>query len=40
MDIMNNKYNLDKIRNYAFKEYKNKWTREVMLDKYKKLYLG
>ena len=40
IDIMDNKYNLDEIRNYAFKEYMNKWTREVMLDKYKKLYLG
>lgn len=40
IDIMENKYNLDEIRNYAFKEYMNKWTREVMLDKYKKLYLG
>ena len=40
IDIMENKYNLDEIRNYAFKEYMNKWTREVMLDKYRKLYLG
>ena len=40
IDIMENKYNLDEIRKCAFKEYMNNWTREVMLDKYKKLYLG
>lgn len=39
LDIFNDKYDLKKIRETAYEEYKNKWTREVMIKKYKSLYL-
>lgn len=39
IDIFNNKYDLNKISEIAYEEYKSKWTREVMLEKYKNLYL-
>lgn len=40
LDIFNNKYDLNKIKENAYKEYKNKWTREVMVEEYKKLYIN
>lgn len=40
LDIFNNKYDLNEIKENAYEEYKNKWTREVMLGEYKRLYLN
>lgn len=40
LDIFNNKYDLNEIKETAYGEYKNKWTREAMLGEYKKLYLN
>lgn len=37
--IIDEKYDLNVIREEAYKEYKTKWTREVMLNNYRKLYL-
>lgn len=40
IDISNDKYDLNKISQCAFDEYKNKWTREAMITRYRELYLS
>jgi L-malate glycosyltransferase len=39
LDLVENKYNLDKLSNNAYNEYLGKWNQKTLTDKYKDIYL-